>query len=203
MMARFKTNTLMSAPAGADMRERSMNSSQPLSETSHKSFEIIRADARMFIVQSTACCRKCGDLTRVVTLAACPEGEALPAGEFGFLLLLHIRKMPSSLLHKLQRYCPSYRLCFDGVLGMLSYRNACASCGDVFEDEDLFSEPGDAFNPYDESDYERIKIIDADYLVEYKLRIEPDGDYRSFGGIEAAYGPEPDMWDWYLNVQCE
>ena len=180
-----------------------MSANKTLSNESHGFPEIIRTDARMYIVQSTACCRKCGDLNRVVTLAASPEGSALPVGEFGFFLLLHIRRMPSSLFHNLQRYCPSYGLCFDDAMKRPCYRNACASCAYVFEEEDLATEPGDAFNPYDEVDYERIRIIDANYLLGYELRIEPDGDYRSFEGFEAAYGPEPDMWDWYLNIQCE
>jgi hypothetical protein len=180
-----------------------MNANKTLSNGSYGFPEIIQTDARMYIVQSTACCRKCGDQSRVVTLAVNPEGSELPVGEFGFFLLFHIRRMPSSLVHSLQRYCPSYGLCLEDGLKMPYYRNRCVSCGDVFEEEDLVTSPGDAFHPYDETDYERIRIIDANYVLGYELRIEPEGDSRSLEGIKAAFGPEPELWDWYLNIQCE
>ncbi len=180
-----------------------MNSNKTLSNGSLAFPQIIQTDARMYIVESTACCRKCGHLNRVVTLAANPEGSELPEGEFGFFLLFHIQRMPGFLLQALRRHSPSYGLCFDDELKTPCYRNVCAVCEYVFEEEDLAMEPGDAFNPYDEADYERIRIIDANYVVGYELRIEVDDDYRSFEGIEAAYGPEPDIWDWYLNIQCE
>ena len=180
-----------------------MSANKTLSNGSRGFPEIIQTQARMYIVESTACCRNCGNLNRVVTLAANPEGSELPQGEFGFFLLFHIRRMPVALREALKRHNPSYARCFDGELKLPSYRNVCGACSSVFEDEDLVTEPGDAFNPYDESDYERIRIIDADYVVGYELRIEVDADYRSFDGIDAAYGPEPDIWDWYLNIQCE
>jgi len=180
-----------------------MNNNNTLSNGSHAFPQIIQTDARIFIVKSTACCRNCGNLNTVVTLAANADESELPDGEFGFFLLFHIERMPASLLLALKRHSPSYGLCFDDELKMPYYRNVCAVCEYVFEEEDLTMEPGDAFNPYDEADYERIRIIDLDYVVGYELRIEADEDYRLFEGIEAAYGPEPDIWDWYLNIQCE
>ena len=180
-----------------------MNSRKPLSQESGALPQIIRTEARIYIVKSTACCRECGNLAPVVTLAANADESELPDGEFGFFLLFHIERMPAILLQTLKRHSPSYGLCFDDELKMPCYRNVCAVCEYVFEEEDLTMDPGDAFNPIDESDYERIRIIDTDVDVGYELRIEVDDDYRSFEGIEAAYGPEPDIWDWYMNIQCE
>jgi hypothetical protein len=180
-----------------------MNSTQSLSKASHDLPQVIRTEALIYIVQSTACCRQCGHLNRVVTLAASVDESKLPEGEFGFFLLFHIERMPATLLRALKRHSPSYGLCFDDELKMPCYRNVCTVCEYVFEEEDLTMEPGDAFNPFDEADYERMRIIDADVVVNYELRIEVDDDYRSFEGIEAAYGPEPELWDWYLNIQCE
>ena len=180
-----------------------MNANKTVSNGIQGFPEIIQTQARMYIVESTACCRNCGNLNRVVTLAANPEGSELPVGEFGFFLLFHIRRMPAALREALTQRNPFYGLCFDDGLKLPCYRNACYSCEYVFEEEDLVAEPGDAFNPYDESDYARIRIIDANYVVGYELRMEVDEDHRSFDGIDAAYGPEPDIWDWYLNIPCE
>ncbi len=179
-----------------------MNSNKTSSNGSHGFPQVIKTEARMYVVESSSCCRKCGQLNHVVALAANPEGSQLPEGEFDFFLLCQIERMPAILLQTLRRYSPSYGLCFDDELEMPCYRNVCATCEYVFEEEDLM-EPGDAFNPYDEADYERIRIIDADYVIGYELRIEVDDDYRSFEGIEASYAPEPDIWDWYLNIPCE
>jgi hypothetical protein len=180
-----------------------MSSNKTSSNGSHAFPQIFTTEARIYIVQSTACCRNCGNLNRVVTLAAHPEVSKLPEGEFGFFLLFHIQRMPASLLQALKAFSPSYGLCFDDEDKTPFYRNTCAVCEYVFEEEDLTMEPGDAFSPWDEADYARIRIIDADYVVGYELRIDADDDYRSFEGIDAACGPESDIWDWYLNIPCE
>jgi hypothetical protein len=131
-----------------------MNSRNPLSQESGALPQIIRTQARIYIVKSTACCRQCGNLAPVVTLAANADESELPDGEFGFFLLFHIERMPAILLQTLKRHSPSYGLCFDDELKMPCYRNVCAVCEYVFEEEDLTMDPGDAFNPIDESDYE-------------------------------------------------
>ena len=159
-------------------------------------------EAHIYVVTSAAICRKCGHDNRVATLGAVTDLYEFQDEDFKFFMLFDIRAMPPDLLDVLKSANPAYGLCFDELEKTPCYRNGCLVCDYVFEEEDLTFEPGDAFNPFSREDYARIRILDADYAVDYELR-EGDDTYRTFVGIECNWVPDDELWEWAVENQCD
>jgi hypothetical protein len=87
------------------------------------------------------------------------SGEASWEKAAGAAFLFYLDALPASVLHRLAGISAGYRR----VAGsMRYYANHCETCGAMFDDEELFCEPGGPFSPTAEADARAIALTEVD-----------------------------------------
>jgi hypothetical protein len=92
------------------------------------------------------------------------SGEAIWENADGAAFLFHLDALPASVLHRLAGTSPGYRRAV--AESMRYYANHCETCGAMFEDEELFCEPGGAFSPTTEADAGAVALTVVDEPIQ-------------------------------------
>jgi hypothetical protein len=134
---------------------------------------ILRVTTPIFLLRSTEVCWRCHASQEVIALAFRwrldkDQGEDEQPAEDEPLILDIIHTMPKPQLDAIVSRHPRFEKRTSKTAGTAYYMNTCA-CGAHFGDFYLFSEPGGAFFPVDESEASRITIEELPLAGTFEL----------------------------------
>ena len=144
----------------------------------------VRSD-RFLIARATTACPECAASTEVIALVLPPGHETdepdeaddgtshwMLAGQIAFLFW--VERVSPAVASWLSQAAPQYAKGAEG--GLSGLRNRCVRCGSVFDDQDLFCEPGGAFLPTNAAEAGKVSLATIDSPFEATIdgyAIEP------------------------------
>jgi hypothetical protein len=133
----------------------------------------LHVTAPIFLLRSTESCWRCHASQEVIALAFRwrldkDQDEDGQPGENEPIILDNIHAMPTPLLDATVSRHPHFEKRTSKTAGTAYYMNTC-DCGAHFGDFYLFSEPGGAFFPTDETEASRITIEELPLTGTFEL----------------------------------
>ena len=150
---------------------------------------------RFFLARTAAKCHHCGESTPLFALAVPPAHEVLEldpeeqnedrtADSWSVAphsaLLFFINGLPDLLKARIRQFTPSYGLGSREATEASYWANQCQHCDSLFDDNELFCEPGGAFQPLSEVSARRIHLLAID---------------EEFKAAAAGYALDPPFFD--------